>query len=322
MAAFAIAATKLTKVFPGGIAAVDELDLRVPTGSVYGLIGPNGAGKTTALRLLMGLLRPQSGTARILGENLWEASRAVRCRVVYISQTPQLHSWMTVQELCRYASHLYDRWDASYARSLASRWTLRQDQQIGQMSLGDQRKAALLLAFASRPEVMLLDEPAAGLDPIARRALVDEIVETVSCGGGCSILFSTHLLQDLERVVDNVGIMDRGRLVLSSRLDDLHSTVKRVQVVFESETVPAEFRIPGALWEETTGPVTTALARLANEAQLDPIRHLPGARLHVFPLSLEDILLAFLRKSPNDRPPGPSHELGTPDLSDAGNCGD
>lgn len=310
MAAYAIDTNQLTKGFPGGITAVENLDLRVRAGSVYGLIGPNGAGKTTALRLLMGLLRPQSGTARILGEELWKAPRAVRSRVAYISQTQQVHTWMTLEELCRYASHMYERWDPTYAKALARRWDLPLRQRMGGMSAGDQRKAALLLAFASRADVLLLDEPAAGLDPIARRALVDEIIDLASRGDGGAVLFSTHLLEDLERIVDHVGIMERGRLIVSSRLEDLHSTVKRVQIVFEGEAVPPGFTIPGALWTECSGPVATAFTRLVNEAQLDSIRHLPGARLHIFPLGLQDILLAFFRDGPaGERADDPGRDL-------------
>jgi ABC-2 type transport system ATP-binding protein len=299
MSAYAIHASNLTKAFPGGVTAVDGFDLRVRPGSVYGLIGPNGAGKSTALRLFMGLLRAQSGTARILEQDLWEAPRSVRSRVAYISQTQQLHGWMTLEELCRYASHFYTRWDDAYARGLAKRWQLQLGQRVGRMSSGGQRKAGLLLAFAARPDVLLLDEPAAGLDPIARRELVDELIDLISSGSGCTLLFSTHLLEDLERVVDHVGVMDRGRLILSSRLDDLQSTVKRVQVVFQGETVPPGFMIPGAVWTEHSGPVATAFTRLANEAQLDSIRHLPGARVQVFPLALEEILLAFFKHKPN-----------------------
>lgn len=298
MGAYAIETERLTKGFPGGITAVEDLDLRVRAGSIYGLIGPNGAGKTTALRLLMGLLRPGSGSARILGEDLWSAPRSVRSRVAYISQTHQMHTWMTLDELCRYASKLYERWDSAYAKELGQRWNLQFHRRLGGMSAGDQRKAALLAAFASRADVLVLDEPAAGLDPIARRALVNEIIDLAAGGEGGAILFSTHLLEDLERIVDCVGIMDRGRLVVSARLEDLHSTVKRVQVVFQGDSVPRGFGIPGALWMECSGPVATAVTRLVNEAQLDSIRHLRGARLHVFPLSLQEILLAFLQKGP------------------------
>src|SRR4051794_4427759 len=107
MAAYAIDALDLTKLFPGNVTAVDSLNLRVLPGSIYGLIGPNAAGKTTALRLLMGLLRPERGTARILGQELWNAPRSMRARVAYVSQTQQLHNGMTLEELCRYASHQY-----------------------------------------------------------------------------------------------------------------------------------------------------------------------------------------------------------------------
>jgi ABC-2 type transport system ATP-binding protein len=200
---------------------------------------------------------------------------------------------MTLEELCRYAAHLYERWDNAYARALAERWQLANKSAIGEMSMGDQRKVALLLAFASRPEVLLLDEPAAGLDPITRRGLLDEILEINACGEGCTVLFSTHLLEDLERIIDYIGIMDQGRLILSARLDELQTTVRRVQVVFQSNSVPQGFFIPGSLRTEISGPVATGLARLANDAQLDCIRHLPGARLQVFPLNLEEIFLAY-----------------------------
>jgi ABC-type multidrug transport system ATPase subunit len=130
---------------------------------------------------------------------------------------------MTLEELCRYASHLYGRWDPPYARALAKRWELPMNRQVGRISAGEQRKAALVLAFASRAEVLLLDEPAAGLDPIARRALADEIIELIAGTDGCTVPLSTHLLEDLERLVDA----------------------------------------------------------------------LPGARLQIFPLNLEEILLAF-----------------------------
>ena len=294
MAAHAIEAAQLTKTFPGGLTAVKQCDLRVRSGSVFGLIGPNGAGKTTLLRLLVGLLQPESGSARVLGHDLWEAPRSVRSRVAYISQSHQLPSWMTLEELCLYASRLYEQWDSALSHSLAERWRVPLRQRVGYLSVGEQRKAALILAFAARPEVLILDEPAAGLDPIARRGLVDQIIDLISSGDGCTVLLSTHLLDDLERVVDSVGIMDAGRLLLASRLDDLLNSIKRVQVVFDDSTVPPGFTVPGALWSEATGSVLTALVSFANEAQLDSIRHWPSARVQVFPMRLEEILLAYL----------------------------
>jgi ABC-2 type transport system ATP-binding protein len=302
MPEFVIEADDLTKRFPEGTVGVNRLDLRVRRGAVYGLIGRNGAGKTTAIRLLMGLLRPDSGKAEVLGNDLWKAPRTVRARIAYVSQSQQLHNWMTLRELSRYVSHFYEKWDLAFARDLARRWGLSWDRPVGHASGGEQRKVAILLALASRPEVLILDEPVAGLDPIARLALVNELVELVCRGNGCTILYSTHLIGDLERIAEYIGIMDRGRIVTSSRLEDLQSTTKRVQVVFQTDEPPAGFAIPGAVWSRVSGPVVTAVARLVHEAQLDEIRYLPGVRVNVFPLALEEIFVELLRENGLEEP--------------------
>jgi len=288
---FAIEARDLSKTFPGEVVAVNGLDMEVVTGSVYGLIGRNGAGKTTTIRLLMGLLRPNRGTARILGADLWTAPREVRARVAYVSQLQQLHAWMTTKELCHYASHFYERWEQAYARDLARRFDLPWEQQVGLMSGGEQRKASILLAFAARPEVLLLDEPAAGLDPIARRELIHEIVDVLSRGDACTVLFSTHIISDLERIAEYVGIMDRGRIVTHARLEDLQSRTKRVQVIFEGAQPPADFVVPGAIRSTADGPVVMAVVRLSSDTQLDAVRRMAGVRVNVFPLGLEDIFI-------------------------------
>jgi ABC-2 type transport system ATP-binding protein len=291
MAELAVEARDLTKVFPGEVVAVSGLDLAIERGTVYGLIGRNGAGKTTTLRMLMGLLRPSAGSAHVLGENLWTSSREHRSRVAYVSQRQQLHAWMTVEELSLYCAHFYDAWDADYAWELAGKFGLAWGRQVGVMSGGEQRKAAILIALAARPEVLILDEPAAGLDPIARRELIDELVEVLSRGGDTTVLFSTHIISDIERIAEHVGIMDRGRLVTSSRLDDLQSSSKRVQVIFPGAAPPEGFRVPGAVKTDTSGPVVNAVVRLESETQLDEVRELPGVRVNVFPLGLEDIFI-------------------------------
>jgi len=293
MSELVIEARDLSKTFPGGVVAVNGLDLGVPTGSVYGLIGRNGAGKTTALRMLMGLLRPNRGTARVLGTDLWTAPRELRARVAYVSQLQQLHAWMTAEELCHYVSHFYERWDPSYARGLARRFEVPWEQQVGLLSGGQQRKVSILLAFAAQPDVLLLDEPAAGLDPIARRELLDELIDVLSRVEACTVLFSTHILSDLERIAEYVGIMDRGHMVTSARLDDLQSRTKRVQVIFAEPTPPgfAVPVIPGTLRSELEGPVLTAVVRLESDSQLDEVRRVPGVRVNVFPVGLEDLFI-------------------------------
>lgn len=307
MSGVAIETENLTKSFRNGVVAVSGLDLRVPRGAVCGLIGRNGAGKTTTLRLLMGLLRADSGSARVLGENLWCAPRAVRARVAYVSQSQQLPGWMTFTELCRYASHFYETWDHLRARELACAWMFPTTQPIGALSGGEQRKAAVVLALASRPEVMLLDEPSAGLDPIARRELVEAIVSALSQGDGCTVLLSTQVISDLERLVEYVGIMDRGRMLTSARLEELQQTTRRVQIIFPGDAPPPDFTVPGALRCQTFGPVVNAVAHVANEAQLEPLRNLPGVRVQTFPLGLEEIFIELVGRAEAKRIAEPIH---------------
>ena len=289
----AIETHNLTKVFPGGIRAVDGLDVQIPRGSVYGLIGRNGAGKTTLIRMLMGLLRPTGGRAELLGQDMWTADHLHRARMTYVSQELRLPRWLSLAEICEFLRHLYPRWDAAYAGRLLKRFELDQARPTGLMSGGEQRKAAVLLAFAARPEVVLLDEPAAGMDPIARRQLIDEIVDLLTGDGECTVLFSTHIISDLERIAELVGIMDRGKIVTQASLDDLRSRTKRVQVVFDGGSAPEGFTIPGAIRTTTEGPVVTAIVNIDSETQLDGLQGRSDLRLNVFPLGLEEVFVAL-----------------------------
>jgi ABC-2 type transport system ATP-binding protein len=292
----------LNKSFRNGTVAVSNLNLSVRQGEVYGLIGRNGAGKTTALRILMGLLRADKGEATVLGHNLWEAPREERQRVAYLSQSQQLPDWMTLRDLGRYAAHFYDRWDGDLLRQLQRRWELPWSDPISRMSGGNQRLAAIALALATRPEVVLLDEPAAGLDPIARRELNQCLIDALLYGNGCTILLSTHLLADLERLATQVGIMDHGRIVAEGAVEDWQRTMRRVQVVFPEDRPPADFAIPGALRSFTLGPVVTALTRVTDDAQLIGIQSLPGARVYVFPLTLEELFVDWFHDTATPSP--------------------
>ncbi|MDA1274233.1 MAG: ABC transporter ATP-binding protein [Verrucomicrobia bacterium] len=284
----------LTKTFQGGVVGVSGLSFQVQRGSVYGLIGPNGAGKTTAIRLLMGLLRPDHGTVRVLGADLMNAPCSVRSLVGYVSQSQQLPSWMTLAELCRYAAHFYDRWDSGFASHLAHCWRLPESRPVGQFSSGEQRKAAILLALAPRPQVLLLDEPGAGLDPVARRELVDALVDLIARGDGATILFSSHIISDVERIADCVGIIDRGRLVAGSRLDELQTRMRRIQIIFPGDSPPPGFSVQGCLRFEVSGSVVTAVTQCFDPDYVESLREKPGVRVQVFPIGLEEIFIELI----------------------------
>jgi ABC-2 type transport system ATP-binding protein len=291
MNAAVIAANGLTKTFRDGVVAVNELDLEVERGAVYGLMGRNGSGKTTTLRLLLGLLQPDRGRARVLGWDFWRAPRSVRTRAAYVSQTQQLPASRSLEELNRCLQRFNEQWDPSHARALANAWGLPWKRPLGSLSSGEQRKAAILLAFASRPEVLVLDEPAAGFDLVARRELVAQLVDAMTQGDGCTVLLSTHLIGDLERVADYIGVIDSGRMALSERLEDLLNRTKRVQVIFEDDEPPAHFAVPGALRSRRAGPVVNAIVQWADRGELNALRDSTNARVQVFPMGLEDIFI-------------------------------
>jgi ABC-2 type transport system ATP-binding protein len=151
--------------------------------------------------------------------------------------------------------------------------------------------------LAPQPEVLLLDEPAAGLDPIARRELVEELVSVISRGDGCTLLFSTHVTADVERIAEYVGFMDRGRLLLSARLDDLQAGTRRVQIIFPGEAAPKNLAIPGAVRVETAGPVVTAITRHADYQYFESLQTRPGVRVQVFPMNLEEIFIEVISQN-------------------------
>ena len=287
----AIQLRNLTKTFTGGTVGVSGLNLEIQPGTVYGLMGRNGAGKTTTIRLLMGLLQPNQGEARVLGEDLRRARRELRSRVAYVSQSEQMPGWMTLRDLSRYLSHFYEHWNRGFADDLAIRWGISSLQPMGHLSGGEQRKAAIILALATEPEVLILDEPAAGLDPLSRRDLINEVVGVLNRHTAATILFSTHIISDLERVAEWIGVLEHGRLVMNRPLDDLHGCFRRVQVIFPGDTPPPQFTIPGATRCVVSGPVVTGVTEFFDAEHIESLKRWPGVRVQTFPLSLEEIFI-------------------------------
>lgn len=306
----AIQLRNLTRTFTGTV-GVTGLNLEIAPGTVYGLMGRNGAGKTTTIRLLMGLLRPDEGEARVLGENLWQAPRSLRARISYVSQSEQMPGWMCFRDLSRYVGNFYDHWNSRFAEDLAIRWGVSSLRPLATLSGGEQRKAAIILALAPEPDVLILDEPAAGLDPVSRRELVSEVVSVLNRQTDATILFSTHIISDLERVAERVGVIERGRLVLNRPLDELQNCFRRVQVIFPGETAPPRFSIPGARHCLFAGPVVSGVTEYFDAEHIEGLKRWPGVRVQTFPISLEEIFLEICR--PEDEHDSPHRFLGQED---------
>lgn len=219
--------------------AVDHLALAVPEGSVFGLLGANGAGKTTSIRMMVGHLRPDAGTIRVLGHDPTEQNEPLRQRIAYISENMQLPPWMTIPEAARFCAAMYPAWNHERVGLLADRFHLSLKKRYDEFSKGQRRAMCILLCLCRETQLLILDEPASGLDTVARRDFLSTMLEFV-CDGTRTVLFSSHILGDIERVVDRVAIMKSGRLLLSGSLDELKEDVKKNLEDMFVETVKNE----------------------------------------------------------------------------------
>ncbi len=217
----------------GATAAMHDVSLAVPRGAVFGLVGVNGAGKTTLIKHVLGLLRARSGRVRVFGLDPVADPVGVLSRVGYLSEDKDLPDWMRVDELLHYNRAFYPNWDDRYAEELRQTFDLDPAKKVGQLSRGQRARAGLLVALAHRPEILVLDEPSSGLDPVVRRDILAAVIRTVS-DDGRTVLFSSHLLDEVERVCDHVAMMDRGRIVLCGELDPIKGSYHCLTVRFDT----------------------------------------------------------------------------------------
>jgi ABC-2 type transport system ATP-binding protein len=196
------------------------LDLSVPKGSVLGLLGINGAGKSTLIKCALGLLRLQGGQARLLGEDSWNLSANAKMRIGYVPQVINLYPWMKVRHVVDYTSAFYPNWNKRQTANLLEQWELPPSDGIKTLSVGQLQRLAITLALGHEPELLLLDEPAASLDPLARRQFLQKIIELAEPGKR-TVLFSTHITSDIEHVADRVAILKEGRIAWHGLLEDL-----------------------------------------------------------------------------------------------------
>ena len=199
---------------------LDGLDWSLPAGRVVGLLGRNGAGKTTLIETLLGLREPVAGQARLLGQPALALGDDARARIGYVPQRSDLFEWLTADQLLAYFRSFYPRWNTAKVDSLMSRWDIARDKPIGKLSGGQQQRLSIIRALAHEPELLVLDEPVASLDPAARRDFLGELVDQV-IDQRTTIVFSTHILSDLERVAVDVAFLSAGKIALHAPLDEL-----------------------------------------------------------------------------------------------------
>src|SRR5258708_1536001 len=216
----------------GATLALDELSLSVPRGAVFGVVGANGSGKTTLIRHLLGLLRAQTGSVHVFERDPVRDPVGVLSRIGYLSEENDLPPWMRVRELLRYLRAFYPAWDDDFAEELRRTFALDPEARVRELSRGQRARTGLLVALAYRPELLILDEPSTGLDPLARRDILAAVLRTVA-EEGRTVLFSSHLLDEVERVSDYVALLDRGKVMVQGPLDKVREAHRLLTVRFD-----------------------------------------------------------------------------------------
>jgi ABC-2 type transport system ATP-binding protein len=265
-----------------------EVDLTLPAGSVLGLVGKNGAGKTTLIKCALGLQRPQLGSVQILGEPAWELSAAGKKRLGYVPQEINLSPWMKVRQITAYVGAFYPKWNKALVDRLLGEWELNPAARVGPLSPGELQKLAIILALGHEPDLLVLDEPAASLDPLARRQFLETVLDMV---GERTVLFSTHITSDLERVADRVAILKDGRIVYSGELDALKDNVKRLSIQAAAPLPNGSFGVPGMLHAKVTGNEAVVSVQDFTADLPERIAQQWSASVAVQDLNLEDIFL-------------------------------
>lgn len=285
----------LTRRF-GRTEAIHDLTFGVPEGSVCALLGPNGAGKSTTIKLLMNLLHPTAGHARVLGVESRRLGPSQLARIGYVSENQQLPTWMTVRQFLDYCRSFYPTWDRDLEKSLLARFELPADRKLKHLSRGMLMKAALLSSLAYRPRLLILDEPFTGLDPVVRDDLVQGLLETADAGGWTALI-SSHDIDEVERLADRIAMLDAGRLRLDETTESLLGRFRRIEVDLQGGLAHLD-ALPAA-WtglEQSGGRIRLVDTRYApgpTEALCH--RHFPEAAVTAHPMTLREIFVALAR---------------------------
>jgi ABC-2 type transport system ATP-binding protein len=280
----------LTKRF-GARQILDRLNWQVAPGQVIGLLGRNGAGKSTLLECMLGLRETDGGSVSLFGEDVAALSDGARARIGYVPQKSDLFDWLTPLQMLAYFQAMYPRWNQGKVEGLLSRWGFdpaKQHQTIKKLSGGEQQRLSIIRALAHDPDLLILDEPVSALDPVGRRDFLRELVEQV-IERGTTVVFSTHILSDLERVAFDLAFLKDGRIALQGQLDALLEGARRI--VAPPQLLPG--RLPGELRRSREGALTSVIVQTEGD-ELAQLSATPGVRVET--LSLEDLFIEMTRE--------------------------
>lgn len=285
-----VAVTRLSRTF-GATKALNDVSFTVKRGTVFGLVGENGAGKSTLIKHLLGFWRAEEGSVRVFGLDPVADPPAVLGRIGYLSEQPDLPGWMRVDEVLRFTQAFYPKWDARYAEGLREQFGLDPAARVKTLSKGQHAKLGLIAAQAHRPDLLVLDEPSSGLDPIVRRDILEAIIRTVT-DEGRTVIFSSHLLDEIERVSDDLAMLHRGTLRLCEPLDAVKARHRRIALRFELPQ-PKAPKVRGAVSVQGAGRAWTVIGDLAQIDRAGIARNFGATIVDEAPATIDEIFVAY-----------------------------
>lgn len=274
--------------------ALDDVTIEVLRGRVFGLVGENGAGKTTLIHHILGAYTAEKGSVSVFGLNPVKYPKEVLGRIGYLSETRDLPRWMSIQQLIRYMAAFYPNWDMAYSNQLLEQFELDPKRKIRALSRGELARTGLLVALSHRPELLLLDEPSSGLDPVARMDILSAVVRSVA-EEGRTVFFSSHLLDEVERVSDDVCMLHHGRIVMNDSLEEIKSRHHLLEVRTNSNKLNFE-NIPGVIRINALGHGYRLLYRGNEKEGKEQIEQQGGEIINIAVPSLEEIFIAYVKK--------------------------
>ncbi len=285
-----------SKIFRNKV-AVHDLNLTIERGKVYGLAGENGAGKTTTIKMMLGLLRSSEGSIRILGFDPERQAVEMKKHIGYVSENREMWGWMKVSELIWFTKQFYDIWDDQLIEETRERMNLDPAARIKNLSRGERAKLALVLAMGHKPDLLILDEPSSGLDPLVRREILEHVVSLIQSEGR-TVFFSSHLLDEVERIADDVGILHNGHLLRNQSLESLKQSAKRIRVVLNGE-IPEREQLRQVRWIEGSGREESYFSEEFSAEVLEQFQVYKPKDLQVETLSFEEIFVETVRSRRN-----------------------
>ena len=285
---------RLTKYYDGR-PVVNSLDLRVAPGTVYGFLGRNGAGKSTTIKMLLGMVHPDQGHSELLGESSLALKPETRRHIAYLAEGHPLYRWMTVGEAIRFTRAFYPDWDESLLEQILDHFGLSRRAKIRRLSNGQRAQVSLALVIATDPELLILDDPTLGLDTVVRRDFLESMIQIIQRRGR-TILFSSHILGDVERVADRIGILVDGALRVDCPTEHFKSSLRKVVLEFDA-AAPESPACPGLVASWTTGRRLEWIVVGYGEEQRRLAESLHPRTIEVLELNLEDAFVEYTRGS-------------------------